>query len=307
MAWLEKVGASKQLTLPSRCLVGRAANCVLRSSDRRVSGEHATIAWTGNGWEIRDLGSRNGTFVNESRLEPGTSRVLARGDTVSFGGPGDGWRLADDGPPVATARPVEEARRSAIVLAEDGLLALPSSEEPRATVFEDLQGGWLAEVEGETRPVSDGEVITVGGRGWMLHLPEALDRTVDADVGAPVFDLLELKLIVSSDEEDVALALKQSGRWQTLGSRSHHSMLLLLARARIEDTTQPAMPPTEHGWRYVEDVCQMLRIDDLRLNTEIYRARKELSAAGVQGATKLVERRRSSRSVRIGTGAVMIA
>ncbi len=307
MAWLEKVGTSRQLTLPSRCLVGRAANCILRSADRRVSGEHATIAWTGKGWEIRDLGSRNGTFVNEGRLEPGAPRTLAVGDTISFGGPGDGWRLADAGPPVATARPIEEARREAILLAEAGLLALPSVEEPRATVFEDLQGGWLAEVDGETRAIADGDVITLGERAWMLHLPEALDRTVDAEAGAPVFDLVELKLTVSTDEEDIALSLKQAGRWQTLGSRSHHSMLLLLARARIEDTTQPAMPPTEHGWRYVEDVCQLLRIDDLRLNTEIYRVRKELSAAGVQGATKLVERRRSSRSVRIGTGAVMIA
>lgn len=307
MAWLEKVGASRQLTLPARCLVGRAANCVLRSTDKRVSGEHATIAWTGKAWEVRDLGSRNGTFINDRRLEPGTTHTLAQGDTVAFGGLGDGWRVADEGPPVATARPVDDARTDAAVLADAGLLALPSAAEPRATVFEDLQGGWLAEVDGEARAVADGDVVTVGGRAWMLHLPGALDRTVDAQVGAPLFDLLEFKLIVSSDEEDVALALKQAGRWQTLGSRSHHSMLLLLARARLDDTTQPAMPTTEHGWRYVEDVCEMLRIDDLRLNTEIYRARKELSAAGVQGATKLVERRRSSRSVRIGTGAVMIA
>ena len=131
MAWLEKVGTSRRLTLPSRCLVGRAAHCALRSADRRVSGEHATVVWTGKGWEVRDLGSRNGTFVNDSRLDTGGVRALNRGDALSFGGPGDGWRLADDGPPVATA--VEGI--DSVVMAEAGLLALPSADEPRATVF----------------------------------------------------------------------------------------------------------------------------------------------------------------------------
>lgn len=306
MAWLEKVGDSVRLTLPARCLVGRAANCVLRPVDRRVSGEHATIAWTGSGWEIRDLGSRNGTFVNEARLESGTTKTLQRGDKLAFGGSAEGWLLADAGPPVATARLLDDAQGAAVVTAEDGLLALPSAQDPRATVFEDLQGGWLAEVEGEARRADDGDVLTVGEQAWMLHLPRALDRTVDADAGDPVFALLEFKLTVSSDEEDVGLSHQRGGRWQPLGARSHHHLLLLLARARLEDAAQPSLAATEHGWRYVDDVCRMLQIDDLRLNTEIYRARKELSAAGIQGATKLVERRRASRSLRIGTASVTV-
>jgi pSer/pThr/pTyr-binding forkhead associated (FHA) protein len=36
--------------------------------------------------KIEDLGSTNGTYVNERRLEPGERRALVHGDSVRFGG-----------------------------------------------------------------------------------------------------------------------------------------------------------------------------------------------------------------------------
>lgn len=304
MGWLQRVGHEVRVTLPTRCLVGRAVHCEIRPPDPRVSGEHATIVWTGEHWEIRDLGSRNGTFVNGVRLASGANATLVQTDAIGFGQPEAAWMVADTGPPVAAARRLDS--ENIVVAAQCGLLAIPSPDEAHVTVYEDLHGSWIAEEEDGQRPVADGDLLTVEGSSWMLHLPTALDRTVDAEEQAPVFDALELKFNISSDEEHVEMALLRDGRWDVVGARTHHALLLLLARARLEDATQPDVATAEHGWRYVEDVCRMLQIDDLRLNTEIYRARKELSASGVLGAPRLVERRRSSRSLRIGTASVRV-
>ena len=50
-------------------MIGRAADNTIVLSDERVSAHHARITFTGGQWVLEDLGSRNGTFVNELPLE----------------------------------------------------------------------------------------------------------------------------------------------------------------------------------------------------------------------------------------------
>jgi pSer/pThr/pTyr-binding forkhead associated (FHA) protein len=50
-------------------LIGRAADNTIVLSDERTSAHHARITFTGGQWVLEDLGSRNGTFVNELRVE----------------------------------------------------------------------------------------------------------------------------------------------------------------------------------------------------------------------------------------------
>jgi transcriptional regulator with GAF, ATPase, and Fis domain len=63
--------------------VGREADNGLVLEDRRVSKCHARLSWSGTGWRMEDLGSKNGTFVNgvAARGAP-----LAGGEWLSFGG-----------------------------------------------------------------------------------------------------------------------------------------------------------------------------------------------------------------------------
>lgn len=67
-----------------RVTIGRAAsNDVALSWDPKVSHVHAVLERLAPGWTIRDVGSRNGTFLNGERLY--TERVIRPGDELRFG------------------------------------------------------------------------------------------------------------------------------------------------------------------------------------------------------------------------------
>jgi hypothetical protein len=65
--------------------IGRDAVCGLIVSDRRVSKRHARLRWTGSGWLLEDLGSKNGTTLNGAPTSP-TGPELRDGDWICLGG-----------------------------------------------------------------------------------------------------------------------------------------------------------------------------------------------------------------------------
>lgn len=67
----------------SETLIGRTAECDIVLPDRSVSRTHAAIVITASGAVVRDLNSRNGTWVNGLRV--GTDRRLRTGDRVRLG------------------------------------------------------------------------------------------------------------------------------------------------------------------------------------------------------------------------------
>ena len=66
------------------CVLGRAPHCFLVLSTEQVSREHAAVRLVGDGLEVEDLQSRNGTRVNGRAIE-GKQR-LEPGDIVEVGG-----------------------------------------------------------------------------------------------------------------------------------------------------------------------------------------------------------------------------
>lgn len=64
-------------------VIGRSPASTLVLEDEYASGRHARLQPSDQGWWIEDLGSRNGTFVDDERLsEP---RLLNLGDIVRIG------------------------------------------------------------------------------------------------------------------------------------------------------------------------------------------------------------------------------
>ncbi|KUH95203.1 peptide-binding protein [Mycolicibacterium acapulense] len=67
-----------------RVTLGKAStNAVSLEHDETVSRLHAVLENLGFAWSIRDLGSRNGTFLNGERIS--AERVLRSGDEVRLG------------------------------------------------------------------------------------------------------------------------------------------------------------------------------------------------------------------------------
>jgi pSer/pThr/pTyr-binding forkhead associated (FHA) protein len=65
--------------------VGRSAGNEIHIVAEKISRHHARLLLTGEKLEVIDLGSTNGTFVNEEQLEPNQPAVLKEGDQVRFG------------------------------------------------------------------------------------------------------------------------------------------------------------------------------------------------------------------------------
>ncbi|HEX7879185.1 MAG TPA: FHA domain-containing protein, partial [Candidatus Eisenbacteria bacterium] len=63
--------------------VGRSSKCAIQLADGTVSKVHSEFSRAGDGWLIRDLGSRNGTRLNGQPVaEP---KALKPGDKVEIG------------------------------------------------------------------------------------------------------------------------------------------------------------------------------------------------------------------------------
>jgi len=73
----------RAMYLATNTVVGRGAECDLRLDDTFVSQEHARIFAKDGSWYVEDLGSTNGTFVNEQRLA--APAMLTTGDRVRVG------------------------------------------------------------------------------------------------------------------------------------------------------------------------------------------------------------------------------
>ena len=73
----------RALRLAANTVIGRAMGCDLRLEDTYVSQEHARIFGKNGSWFVEDLGSTNGTFVNEQRLA--APAMLTAGDRIRVG------------------------------------------------------------------------------------------------------------------------------------------------------------------------------------------------------------------------------
>ena len=75
--------------------IGRVDTSDLQIADTHVSGEHASVVFTGHGWVLRDHHSTNGTRVVRSgetldlAHQPGREIGLASGDVISLGEAGE--------------------------------------------------------------------------------------------------------------------------------------------------------------------------------------------------------------------------
>ena len=68
--------------LKGRCVVGKAPDCDVVLNDPSISGRHAEFIAGRTGFRVNDLGSTNGTYVNDKKV---TNADLVDNDTVRLG------------------------------------------------------------------------------------------------------------------------------------------------------------------------------------------------------------------------------
>lgn len=291
MAKIQTPDRAHAWPLPSGCLIGRSRTCSIRLDTAETSGEHALLRWRSGAWELQDLHSRNGTYVDGRRLEAGHCLSLHEGASLGFGRPGE-YVLIDAGPPQPHAIALTTPARA--VEPHAGLLTLPDPESPEVTVLYRDQRWWVERADG-ILPVTDGEVIQTQSGPWRLHLPEPLPLTRDAEDLAPTLSALALRITLNPDQSAAELMLTHGGRRLELKGRAHHALLLALARQRVDDRDRPS---DERGWIDQEELLRRIGHDSNRLHVEIHRLRRQLAALGVLDAVHIIDRR--AHQLRIG-------
>jgi pSer/pThr/pTyr-binding forkhead associated (FHA) protein len=137
----------KEIKLPTpQCLVGRSEECHLRPQTDAISRRHCLIMTTENEVVVRDLKSRNGTFVNGEKVAE--EAVLLSGDQLRIG-------------PLSFEVLIETAKAKRPKVHDIKDVAARTAESGDTNLTTELQdiGEWLAEadVEEETKRHSDPE------------------------------------------------------------------------------------------------------------------------------------------------------
>lgn len=301
MAILEHVETGARHPLVARTVIGRSHSCQLRLSTPQISGIHAELVWDGECWLVHDLGSRNGTSLDGQRLSSEQWEPLVEGSRISFGTT-ECFVLHDSSPPGLVAIGADGTARTAT----NGLLSLPSEDEPEVTLAEGADGRWTLEDSQGTRMLDGPEHVVAGGVDWRVHLPGTVKHTREETESVMSVDTITVEFRVSRDEEHVTVRVRHAHRNIELRPRAHDFFLLTLARARLNDREQPGLEVAEHGWCYREELIRRLRIDRNRLNVWIHRARRQLADAGVVGVDRLIESRRGSGQLRLGVGRLRV-
>lgn len=284
-------------------LVGRAAEAALVLEHPFVSTRHALLRWRDEAWEVRDLGSRNGTRVDGAAIAT-TGQRLRAGAVLEFGHPDTAWVLESDAPPAVMAVPLGGG---APILAQGDLLPLPSPDDPQVTLYRDLTGLWRRDASdpgpGGIDLVADGQIIDAGAETFRFLCGGSVTETLSADEDAT--QALRLELDVSRDEEHVALTAVLRGGRRELGARAHNYLLLTLARQRLRDRAD-GVAEASCGWIYQDELLRALHTSPQQVHLDVFRIRKQLGDLGLAAAASIIERRPRTRQLRIGCADLVV-
>lgn len=304
MAWVVERASGNKRFLEAEHLVGRGSGSSLRITHRYVSAQHALVLWNGDHWEVKDLGSRNGTFLDGIRIRAGDHVPLRVGARLGFGLIEQEWVLTEDGPPTPMAVPVDGGDP---VLSQGDLIVLPSPEDPQVSLFRNSEGSWMLEKpDDSSAPISSFQTFEVQGRTYRFCCPQLLPRTSIAElVHESAVRNVRLVFSVSRDEEHVQVQATCASRTHDLGARSRHYLLLTLARRRLADAAE-GLPDTSCGWIHQDELSRDPTMSGPQLNIDVFRIRQQFGELNITDPASIIERRPRTRELRIGTSRLTV-
>ena len=299
MAVLRNPDGDSEIRTPPRAVIGRGPRSDVRVDDNACSTQHAEVFWSVDRWVVRDLDSRNGTWVDGVRLQPSEQSELRVGQSLAFGNPPRPFTVLDLPDPVACARDPEGTIR----FAEHGVLMLPQPSRPEVVLDLNSDGRWWIEHEDERMPCPAEVEVLIDGRRWLVQAPQPEPGTVELMVRKSLSSA-QLTFHVSPDEEHVIIDALSMGILTRLEPRAHGYLLLYLAEQRLADR-RAGHPIDEEGWRQLErEVSKAMSIPFKDVNVYVYRARRQFAEHQIDGAALLVERR--AGELRLGVARVSV-
>lgn len=311
MGTIRRSGTSReQQFLHAHHTVGRGRHCELVIERSAVSVQHAVIRFLHGTWAIRDLGSRNGTYVNGQRVSPGAneSRPLQIGDEIVFAERDELWQFIDDAAPGSLLVPLDadgfpDTGRPPMRLEPAQVLALPTASNPVASVYQS-GGTWRLEATDEVQELVHGQKLEVGGEAYTVHVANAATGTVDAEnlLVERLVRNARLEVKVSPDEESAAATVRVDTHTHELDGRAFLYLLAYLGRERLRDVAR-GIDDADAGWVPVGRAC-----DDLQLSSPealgllVHRCRRAIQDFGLDDPANIVDRSRRGL-LRIGVPA----
>lgn len=286
--------------------VGRGPGNEVILGDDSVSWHHAQLWTEGEAAWVRDLGSRNGTFVNGERAT--TSVRLADGDEIRVGANAR-LKVIASGPaqmPLRTryVRDLDTGLRVLVRTDRFLLGSAPGSDlridgwPARAATIVLYDNGelWLGTEEKE-EPIEIGATFEIRGRRFSI-VEESAEHAPTIELGPTGYPYV-VNLLADGPSPQVALLDPGSGR-ELLLTGNRGVLLFVLSRQLLRDRQQGRLD-AEQGWCTTDDVLVAVwgrgQKDLNSLNVLVHRLRGYLGDEGFD--PWFIEKRRGAIRVRL--------
>lgn len=301
MAYLFDVAAETCVPLAPHHTFGRLAASVDTAIDKPyVSKLHAAIEWNGYCWRFKNLG-QNGSWVNGQPLGQGDSVELSLNDLIHIAENTDpGFHVMDLAPPADMLWPLDKSINAPRVVHPVYLSRyhlLPDHNAPELAIyFDEQEQAWYLEAtnqgEQHIHLLQQGDLVQFDDSHWQFIRAQVYGPTEARSKQIQRLSDFEFEFNLSLDEETVQLDLRHPQQRIDLAVRTHHYLLLQLARHRAADV-ELGLDHTSQGWVYAEQLATELGLDTTHMNIQIFRARKQLADTlpTTLGHQHLLERR----------------
>lgn len=276
--------------------LGRGPGNQLVSPDPEVSWRHAEVWLDGGHLFIRDLASRNGTWVNGSRLSVG-ARTLAHLDRIRIG-PNTEFEIRHHGdsldiPPLELEQ-IGSGHRLALTgetfrigTQPDDDLRLSDAGSSRAVVTLSAEEGLLVDDGTGLRPLALGESFRVGSRQFRVlraDLQRAPTVGVGVTGGAPHDGRYALTArFLPNGEPTIELRdPANNSTWRCDGG--NRALLVYLLGRQIQRDREAGRAGADEGWMADDEVLTGIwgrKGDANKLYVLLHRVRNELTTAGL--------------------------
>lgn len=188
--------------------IGRQVGAYFLVDNGSVSRRHAEISYANGQYVLRDVGSANGTFVNDKRLASGSTHLLAHNDRVRFGN-------------VSFLFIARGAGKQATRTATQSALPGPTAFHQMATGFYDPASA------GQAPPPQGQPILNADGSLLLPGATEAIPASVvDSFKASPV-------LIMVGRDKPTVYRLKQGKRIKLGRDKTNDIVLAEVAASRL--------------------------------------------------------------------------